>query len=68
MVPMMGKRRAVFILLLILSFVLVSFPQIGAVKAESIPYIYIRADGSIEGTDKIQQTGNIYSFTDNMRG
>lgn len=27
------------------------------------PGIYIRADGSVEGTDKIQRDGNIYTFT-----
>ena len=28
--------------------------------------IYIRADGSVEGTDKIQRAGHIYTFTDNI--
>ncbi|MBS7647687.1 MAG: NosD domain-containing protein [Candidatus Bathyarchaeia archaeon] len=28
--------------------------------------IYIRADGSVEGTDKIQRVGNVYTFTDNI--
>jgi len=28
--------------------------------------IYIRADGSIEGTDKIQRYGNVYTFADNI--
>ena len=28
--------------------------------------IYIRADGSVEGTDKIQRDGNVYSFTGNI--
>ncbi len=28
--------------------------------------IYIRVDGSIEGTDDIQRDGNIYTFTDNI--
>jgi len=31
------------------------------VKAEDT--IYIKADGSVEGTDKIQRNGNIYTFT-----
>ena len=30
--------------------------------------IYIRADGSVEGTDKIQREGNIYTFSDNING
>ena len=28
--------------------------------------IYIRADGSVEGTDKIQRDGDIYTFIDNI--
>jgi parallel beta-helix repeat protein len=48
-------------LLLILSFVLVTFPQIGVVKAEGT--IYIRADGSVEGTNNIQRNGDLYTFT-----
>jgi len=30
--------------------------------------IYIRADGSVEGTDKIQRDGDLYTFTDNIYG
>jgi len=57
----MGAQRTGLILLLILCFAVVSISQIGTVKAESI--IYIRADGSVEGTDKIQREGNVYTFT-----
>ena len=60
----MGERRAVFILVLVLCFAVVSIPQIGVVKAQGI--IYIRADGSVEGTDKIQRNGDIYTFTGNI--
>jgi len=63
---MMGDRRAKLILLLILSFVLVSLPQIGVVKAEGT--IYIRTDGSVEGTDSILHDGNVYTFTGNING
>ena len=28
--------------------------------------IYIRPDGSVEGTDKIQRDGDVYTFTDNI--
>jgi parallel beta-helix repeat protein len=61
MVPLVGDRKATFVLLLILCFVLVSIPEIGIVKADST--IYIRADGSVEGTDKIQRDGDVYTFT-----
>ncbi len=62
----MGEQKRTVVLLLILCFVLVIFPPIGMVNAEST--IYIRADGSIEGTDKIQRQGNVYTFSDNING
>jgi len=62
------KSASVLVLLLFLLFVLVSFPQIGVVKAESITSIYIRADGSVEGTTNIQRDGDIYTFTGNVSG
>jgi parallel beta-helix repeat protein len=49
----------VLILTLCLSIVFIF--EIGKVKAEGI--IYIRADGSVEGTDKIQRDGNVYTFS-----
>ena len=30
--------------------------------------IYIKSDGSVEGTDKIQRDGNVYTFTDDIFG
>jgi len=67
MVPMMGDRRATLTLLLILCVLLVAFPNVEIVKAEGT--IYIRSDGSVEGTDKITQlNGNIYTFTANIFG
>jgi parallel beta-helix repeat protein len=60
----MKRYASVLALLLLVSIILVSFPQIGLVKAEDT--IYIRADGSVEGTDKIQRDGNVYTFTDNI--
>jgi len=60
----MGAQRTALILLLILCFAVVSISEIGTVKAEST--IYIRADGSVEGTDKIQRDGNVYTFTDDL--
>jgi parallel beta-helix repeat protein len=60
------KSAITLILLLLLSLVLVSFPQIETVKAEGT--IYIRPDGSVEGTDKISRDGNVYTFLDNING
>jgi parallel beta-helix repeat protein len=42
----------------------VSFLQIEMVKAEEP--IYIREDGTVEGTDKIQREGNVYTLLDNI--
>jgi len=60
----MKKNGAVLIVLLLLSFAVVYFQIIGIVKAET--NIYIKADGTIEGTDKIQRDGNVYTLTDNI--
>ena len=45
---------------------LVSLPQLGLVKAQSS--IFIHSDGSVEGTNKIQRNGDVYSFTENISG
>jgi parallel beta-helix repeat protein len=58
------KSASLLVLLLLASVVLVSFPQIEEVKAQST--IYIRADGSVEGTDEIQREGNVYTFLGNI--
>jgi len=58
------KKIGTFALLLI--FVLASLSQIEVAEAEGT--IYIRVDGSVEGTDKIQRDGNVYTFTDNIQG
>jgi parallel beta-helix repeat protein len=61
---MVGNTRATLILSLILCFVMVTLSNIGIVEADGP--IYIRADGSVEGTDRIQRDGNIYTFTGNI--
>jgi parallel beta-helix repeat protein len=58
------KCASLLVILLLLSVTLVSFSQI-IVKAEE-EAIYIRADGSVEGTDKIQRDGNLYTFLGNI--
>jgi parallel beta-helix repeat protein len=59
------KRSASSLFLLfILSSALVSLSEIGRVRASGT--IHIRSDGSVEGTDKIQRDGNIYTFTDHI--
>jgi parallel beta-helix repeat protein len=60
----MKKKGVVLIVSLLLSFSAVSFQIIGIVKAET--NIYIKADGSVKGTDKIQRDGNVYTLTGNI--
>ncbi len=60
----MKRSDSILVLLLILLVVLFSFAQIDLVKGEST--IYIRANGTVEGTNKIQRDGNVYMFTDNI--
>jgi parallel beta-helix repeat protein len=62
----MGLQRTVLLLSVILCFAVVSIPEIGVANAEGT--IYIMADGSVEGTDKIQRVGDIYTFTGNIEG
>ena len=64
MVLLVGDKGETLVLLLILCSVLATLPNIGMVEASGT--IYIRADGSVEGTDKIQRDGNVYTFTDNL--
>jgi parallel beta-helix repeat protein len=61
---MIGEKRATILLLLILCLTLVAFPNVGIVRAEGT--IYIRADGTVEGTDKIQRDGSVYTFTSDI--
>ena len=49
---------------LFVSFLLIFIFHTGLVRANGI--IYIRADGSVEGTDKILKDGDLYTFTDNI--
>jgi parallel beta-helix repeat protein len=57
----MNGGASAFILLFVLCSASVLLTEIGIVYAGGT--IYIRIDGSIEGTDKIQRDGNVYTFT-----
>jgi parallel beta-helix repeat protein len=61
----MNRIKSMLTLLLILFFLLVSPLQIKQVKAQDNT-IYIRADGTVEGTDLIQREGNVYTLTGNI--
>jgi len=63
---MMGEQKTALILFLILCFAVVSISQIGEVKAEGT--IYIKADGSVEGTDLLQRNNNTYTFLNDVSG
>jgi parallel beta-helix repeat protein len=52
--------------MLALCLVVVSLPQIKVANAQGT--IYIREDGSVKGTDKIQRDENGYTFTENIFG
>jgi len=58
------KLSKVLVIFLIFSIFFVSFTQI-EVNAQSNT-IYIRADGTVEGTDRLQRVGNLYSFTSDI--
>ena len=62
----MGEQKTALTLLLILCFAIISISEIGIVNAEST--VYIREDGSVEGTDKIQHVGNVYTLTGDISG
>ncbi len=60
----MKKFASAIVLLLFLSVVMGALSQIGMVKAED--KIYIRTDGTVEGTDRILRDGDVYTFTGNI--
>jgi len=60
------RKLSTFVLILLLCSVWVAIGNIWIVKAQSP--IYIRADGSIEGTDNLQRNGNVYSLIEDIYG
>ncbi len=61
------KKTSLVILFLILSIFIVSFSHIGEVKAQDNT-IYIRADGTVEGTDKINRDGDVFTLMGDIPG
>jgi len=45
-----------------------NYPLMEPVSTPAFQAFYIRADGSVEGTDKIKRNGNVYTFTDDLKG
>ena len=65
----MKKSASLLVLLLVLSFVLVAFSEVRMAKATTdLGIIRIMPDGSVEGTDKIQRDGDVYTFTGDVTG
>jgi len=58
-------RRKALALAIILTLSISLFCGLGiySIKARATTTVYIRADGSVEGTDKIQRDGDVYTFT-----
>jgi parallel beta-helix repeat protein len=62
----MVMQRTVLLLSVILCFAVVSVPEVGVAAEDGA--IYIKADGTVGGTDKIQRVGDVYTFTGNIEG
>ena len=60
----MKSNRILFLVFVIMMSLWVVNTQ--PVMSQSSGTIYIRADGTVEGTDKIQRDGNVYRFTDDI--
>jgi len=58
--------KFVYLAVLVIVFMGVSGLAINVQDVEASGTIYIRADGSVEGTDKILRSGDIYTFADNI--
>jgi parallel beta-helix repeat protein len=65
----MKKSKSVFALLLVLCFALVAVTEVRMAKADPVlGVIRIMPDGTVEGTDKIQRDGNVYTLTGDVNG
>src|SRR4030042_4637594 len=64
------KRKALALALIVAflfsAVITVRFAYVGS--AQTYGAIKIKPDGSVEGTDKIQQVGNVYTFAGNIYG
>ena len=60
------NKSSLFKYSIIAFILLLSLSSFTNVEVKVFGKIYIKADGSIEGTNKIEQNGNTYKFTDNI--
>jgi hypothetical protein len=61
-------NKNIIIALVLLSSLAISIVSTQSVNAQFLGSVYINPDGSVVGTNNIQQVGNIYSFTANITG
>ena len=59
----MGEKRVIFLLLFLFSL-LMPFATVRPVNAQGT--VYIRDDGTVEGTDNLVRIGSVYSFVDDI--
>ena len=65
----MKKKALALSLIMALAFASIFYVAlIQPVESQSFENIYIRADGSVEGTNKIHWEGNIYTLSDDIFG
>jgi len=63
------KNKSAIALILVLCFAVVAIPEVRMGKAYPVfGIIRIMPDGTVEGTDKIQRDGNVYTFTGDVNG
>ena len=59
----MKETQALFLILM----TIVSLCSVNVISVQASGLIFIRADGSIEGTNKIHRNGNLYTFTGDIK-
>lgn len=64
MATCLKKLVLAIIIMLALSFILVATSEIASALPSAV--IRIKPDGTVEGSDKIQQNGNVYTLTGNL--
>jgi len=62
------KRTVLTLVIALIFSLLFCGILIQPVESQSFETIYIRADGSVEGTDKIQRDGNVYTLISGISG
>lgn len=64
----MGHKEKTVVFLIVLITIVILFPLNSVNSQTQLSQITINPDGSVVGTDKIHQNGNIYTLTGNLNG